>query len=70
MIGGADGYVSRLISFITTLRGAVWLMLVAIAVFLVAKPDDGEVTVHTQFLLVCFACLAMAPEFRQEAPSS
>lgn len=45
-------------------------MLVAIAVFLVAKPDDGEVTVHTQFLLVCFACLAMAPEFRQEAPSS
>ena len=44
-------------------------MLVAIAVFLVAEPDDGEVTVHTQFLLVCFACLAMIPDFKSEEPS-
>ena len=69
MIGGTDGYVSRFISFITTLRGAVWLMLVAITVFLVAEPDDGEVTVHTQFLLVCFTCLAMIPDFKSEVPS-
>jgi hypothetical protein len=53
--------------FMRTTRGWIWVALAIIAAFLIAEPDDGEVTVHTQFLLVCFACLAMAPDFSSES---
>jgi len=62
----AESNIFQFIRFMQTARGWIWLSLVIIAVFLVAEPDEGEVTAHTQFLLVCFACLCMIPDLSQE----
>lgn len=64
--GVADGKLLSALKFLATLYGVIWIMLVIIALFLVSEPDDGEVTVHTQFLLVCFTCLALIPDFARK----
>jgi hypothetical protein len=59
----AESNFFQFLKFMQTYLGWIWVALVTIAVFIVFRPDHGQVTVHTQFLLVCFACLAMIPDF-------
>jgi hypothetical protein len=59
---GAENYVLDLLKFLFTIRGVIWLAMVLIALILVLKPDDSPTTIHTNFLLICFACMGLIPD--------